>query len=324
MNNVTFYKNCVTFFYLKTMIFILPKQQNRKMVNSILNYPETGYCGRILLKKYILLFSFSLFCLGTMAIAPLASKQQIGMFKNSKTCVVFENGITFYNAYIRDAVQKYWKYTDYEFIDQKEFEKRRTDSKYSFIILTDEAYDKDPGGIRYRYINLLLGDAAGNLTRMPEYCSVPLSYSGDNGSDYEYVIPSIVKFMQIHLKNLEKDRFPILRSGLKFYNKTGFKDKDLLLNKDKMASTVNTAGKIKSVYPYNIQLLSTSEIKNDLISNPESTVFHFHVGPPLDAGAGRCFEMIFDQDGNLYYYNFRKITNDNPDGFNLKDFKNLN
>jgi hypothetical protein len=49
----------------------------------------------------------------------------------------------------------------------------------------------------------------------------------------------------------------------------------------------------------------------------------FHVGPPEDAGAGKCFEMIFDVEGNLYYYNYRMITNDNKDGFNLKDFANL-
>jgi hypothetical protein len=33
--------------------------------------------------------------------------------------------------------------------------------------------------------------------------------------------------------------------------------------------------------------------------------------------------MIFDVEGNLYYYNYRKITNDNPDGFNLNDFNNI-
>jgi hypothetical protein len=294
------------------------------MRNLILVQPETGLTFRRLLKKVILFFLLGLFCPGLFSNAPLASKQQIGMFKSSKTCVVFEDGISFYNAYIKDAVQKYWKSTDYEFIDQKEFEKRRTDSKYTFIVLMDGAYDKDPGGVSYRYINLVLGDASGNLTKMPEYCSVPLTYSGDNGTEYEYVIPSIVKFMQIHEKNLEKERFPISLNGLKYYNKSiGFKDKVLLLNKEKMASDVNTPEKIKKVYPYNVNLLATTEIQEELANNPVNTLFHFHVGPPQNAGAGKCFEMIFDQEGILYYYNSRKITNDNPDGFNLKDFNNI-
>ena len=286
-------------------------------------HPETRVTARRLSKRYILGFTLGLLCLGVMANPPLASKQQIGMFKNSKTCVVFEDGISFYNAYIKDAVQEYWKSTDYEFIDQKEFEKRRTDAKYSFIVLMNGAYDKDPGGVSYNYINLVLGDISDNLTRMPEFCSLPISYSGDNEADYEYVIPAIVKFIQIHMKNLEKDRFSISLNGLKYYNKTGFKDKVFLLNKDKMASNADSPEKIKTGSPYYVKFLTSAEIQKELTVNPTNTLFHFHVGPPKDAGAGKCFDMLFDVEGNLYYYSSRKITNNNPDGFNLNDFKNI-
>lgn len=293
------------------------------MKNSALIYSERGGTVSIFLKKYILGISFWLFSVLVMAGPPLASKIQIGMFKNSKTCVVFEDGISLYNAYIRDAVQKYWKSTSYEFIDHNEFEQRRTDKKYSFIVLMDEAYDKDPGGVSYRYINLILGDPSGNLTKMPEFCSIPLSYAGDEGVDYEYVIPEIVKFMQIHVLNLEKDRFAISINGMKYYNKSGFKDKVLLLNKDKMAPNLNSADKIKAVYPYDIKLLTTDEIQEEISAKQPNTLFHFHVGPPKNAGSGKCFEMIFDPEGNMYYYSSRKITNDNIDGFNLKDFNNI-
>lgn len=289
----------------------------------ILIHPERRVAIRRLSKSYILVFIVGFFCLGVMANPPLASKQQIGMFKNSKTCVVFEDGISFYNAYIKDAVQKYWKSTDYEFIDQKEFEKRRTDPKYSFIVLMNGAYNKDPGGVSYNYINLVLGDISDNLTRMPEFCSLPISYSGDNEADYEYVIPAIVKFIQIHMKNLEKDRFSISLNGLKYYNKTGFKDKVFLLNKDKMASDADSPEKIKTGSPYYVKFLTSAEIQKEITDNPTNTLFHFHVGPPKDAGAGKCYDMLFDVEGNLYYFSSRKITNDNPDGFNLNDFKNI-
>jgi hypothetical protein len=294
------------------------------MRKSILIRFSTLFIKSTILSKYIFIFCLGMFSLGMLANPPLASKQQIGMFKNSKTCIVFENGISFYNAYIKDAVQKYWKSTDYEFIDQHEFEKRRSDPKYSFLVLIDGVWDKDPGGVSYSYMSLVLGDASNNLTRMPEFCSVPLSYSGDNETDYEYAVPTIVKFMQIHVKNLEKERFPISINGLKYYNKsTGFKDKVLLLNKDKMAVNADSPEKIKTVYPYFVKLLTAEEIQAELVTNPTNALFHFHVGPPQNAGAGKCFEMIFDMEGNLYYYNSRKITNDNPDGFNLKDFNNL-
>jgi hypothetical protein len=129
--------------------------------------------------------------------------------------------------------------------------------------------------------------------------------------------------MQIHLKNLEKDRFPISLNGLRYYDKSGFKDKVLLLNKDKMATNADSPEKIKAVYPYNFKLLTISQIQEELTAGSTGKLFHFHVGPAKDAGSGKCFDMLFDSDGNLYYFNFRKITNDNADGFNLNDFKNI-
>jgi len=278
--------------------------------------------GKIFIKfsliSFLLIFSSAAF-----ANNPLATKQQVGMFKNSKTCVVVDGGMSFFNTPIRNAVKSFWQSTDYEFIDQAEFEKRKTDSKYSFIVVLDGAYDKDPGGVSYKFLSLVLGDPSGNLTKMPEFCSIPLSYSDDNDADFEYIIPIVIKFMQIHVKNLEKDRLPISINGLRYYNKTGFKDKILVLNKDKMALNADSPEKIKAVSQYKVKLLSVEEIQKEMEAATTNTLFHFHVGPAHDAGAGKSFDMLFDINGNLFYYNFRKITNDNPDGFNLNDFNNI-
>ncbi len=278
----------------------------------------------IKLNKYFFIFALGLLSLGALASPRLPSKQQLGMFKNSKTCVVLENGIISYNMYIKDAVQKYWKSTEFEFIDQQEFEKRRFDSKYSFLVLMKGVYDKDPGGISYNYISLVLGDVANDMTNMPEFCSIPLSYSNDKDTDYGYVIPSIVKFMQKYVKKIEKKHFVISIEGLKHYNHSAkLKNKVLLINKNKLATDANSPEKIKAVYPYYFKLLNTSEIQAELNTNPINTLFNFHVGPTQNTGAGKCFEMIFDVEGNLYYYNYRDITNDNENGFNLKDFQNI-
>jgi hypothetical protein len=301
-------------------VFVLQKNKMKKTATIIF---QTAAFTQQIYKKCIFVLSLVLISIYVAANPPLATKQQIGMFKNSKTCVVMDGGMSFYNTPIRDAVQKYWKSTEYEFIDQVEFEKRKTNPKYSFLVMMDGAYDKDPGGVSYNYMSLVLGDGSGNLTKMPEFCSVPISYSGDNEADYEYIIPIVVKFMQIHVKNLEKDRLPISINGLKYYNKTGFIQKVLLLNKEKISSAIDSPEKINAVIPNKTKLLSPEDLQKEIIANTANTLIHFHVGPSQDAGAGRCFEMLFDTDGNLYYYNFRKITNDNPDGFNLNDINNI-
>jgi hypothetical protein len=268
------------------------------------------------------IITLGFFSLGALANPKLASKQQIGMFKNSITCVVLENGIVSYNTYIKDAVEKHWKYTDFEFIDQQEFQKRRFDSKYSFLVLMKGVYEKDPDGVGYNYISLVLGDKAMDITDMPEICSIPFAYSGDNETYFGYAIPAIVKFMQKHAVNLETKRFLIALKGLKYYNgQIILKNKVLLLNKNQMAPDANTAEKIKTVYPYYFKLLSPEKIKTELDTDPINTMFNFHVGPTKETGSGKCFEMIFDVEGNLYYYNYRMVTNENKDGLNLKDLR---
>jgi len=90
-----------------------------------------------------------------------------------------------------------------------------------------------------------------------------------------------------------------------------------------MSEENNTAEKISARYPYKFKLLSADEIKEQISENPANTLFHFHIGPPEGGGAGKCFEMLFDTDGNLYYYNSRKVTNQNGDGFSPADFNHI-
>ncbi|MFO8022057.1 MAG: hypothetical protein R6U65_06300 [Perlabentimonas sp.] len=274
-------------------------------------------------KKYMLSLLLALIWSVTLAQAPLASKKQIGMFLNSTTCVVLENGVNFYNGYIKEAVEDHWETTPFEFIDQAEFEKRRFDSKYSFLVLMKNVYEKDPGGVSYNYMSLVLGGDSKDLTDMPEICSVPLYYTDDSNLDYSYAIPAIVMFTQIHAKNLEKRRFFISLRGLRYYNSSGFNDKQLLMNIDDMAPDAYSVDKINSVYPHFVKLLTTKEIQDEISANPNNALFHFHVGPNQNKGVGKCFEMIFDVKGNLYYYSSRRITNEDKDGFTMKDFKRI-
>jgi len=277
------------------------------------------------IKKFTFLLTLGIFSLTVLANPPLASKQQIGMYLNSTTCIVYESGNVSYNILIKDAVEKHWKSTKYEFIEQQEFEKRRFDSQYSFLVLLTGAWDNDPRGVSYNYLSLVLGGPESDMTKMPELCSIPISYSDDNNlNDYDYILSAVVQFMQKHAKNLEKNRAIISLKGLKYYNGSAdFKDKVLILNKEKVAAEADSPEKINAVYPYYVKLLTSSEIDNELASNPTNAVFHFHVGPTQNKAAGKCFDMIFDNEGNLWYYNSRKITNKNMDGMNLKDFSQI-
>jgi hypothetical protein len=287
------------------------------MVHAIIKF----IAGTIM-KKCIFILSLASLSMVSIGNPPLVSKHQMAKFVKSKTCIVLENSNIEYNGYIMDAVEKYWKSTEYEFIDQQEFQKRRYDTKYSFLVLLKDDFDKYPS---YNNLSLVMGDAVKEMNKMPQICSIPLSYSDDENMDYAYAIPSILKFMQKHAKNLEKNnRFLISLEGLQYYNFSAvFRNKVLLLNKDMMASNANSPEKIKNVYPYYFKLLTTSEIEKEIAANPTKTMFNIHIGPTQNTKEGKCLEMIFDSEGNLYYYNSRNVSDDSKNGFNLKDLSNI-
>lgn len=293
------------------------------MTNQNLGLALKSFYVRYFSRKKTLSILLLISSIGAIAGTPVATKKEIGMFINSTTCIVLENEANPYNTFIKDAVEKYWKSTPFEFITETEFQVRRFDSKYSFLVLIKNVYDNDPGGVSYNYLSLVLGDKSTNMKKMPELCSIPLIYSNDNNLDYEYVIPALVKFVQIHAKNLEKNRFLIQLNGLSYYNSSGFKEKELLMNRDGMAPDSYSVDKINAVYPYFVKLLSANEILKEVSLNPKNTLFHFHVGPNQSNGVGKCFEMIFDVNGKLYYYSSRRITNENVDGFNMRDFRRI-
>ncbi|MEX0982787.1 MAG: hypothetical protein WD577_05410 [Bacteroidales bacterium] len=281
---------------------------------------------RRLNNRISLLFATALLLITTVTLAqnPLADKQQIGLFKNSKTCVVLEDGTISYNIFIKDAVEKHWNTTDYEFIDKKEFEKRRFSSKYSFLLLLKGEDDKDPRGVSYDYLSLVLGSGTPEISDMPEFVSIPLAYSDDKNAEYGYAIPAIVKFIQRQVRVLDNKRFFISLFDLKYHNfSKNFRDKALLLSEEHMAEEVGTIYKIKAVYPNYVELLTIQTLEEKLAQNPENTLFLHHVGPGGLTAAGKCFEMIFDVEGTLYYYNHRQITNASEDGFNEKDLKRI-
>ncbi len=166
--------------------------------------------------------------------APFPDKDEIKQFESSKTCVVLEDDpFSSYNVYIKQAVTDSWNITPYEFISVKEFNVRRLNPAYSFIVLTQTNFDKDKSHGLYNFINLLQGKNVNNLAEMPEICALPLSFAGVNDFVYSYKLAPILSFMQKHARMILLDPAMTLMKYLKYYNKNipEIKDKTILLTR---------------------------------------------------------------------------------------------
>jgi hypothetical protein len=261
------------------------------------------------------------------AQAPFPNADEIKQFLASKTCVVLENNsLSVYNVRIKEAVKNYWKITPYELIDSSEFNLRRVNPAYSFIVLTLTNFEKDKSGSVFNFINILQGKKVDKLSENPEICAIPLSFAGEDDFEYGYKLGLILEFMQKHAKMISDDPSLTGRKYLKYYNTNApeVMKKTVLIKKEDLAPEIRTAEAIKSIYPFDIRIVSEEEIEKAITGKASNTLIFHKVGPAGEKKSGYCFKMLIGtDDANMYYYNQHMIDARNPNGLLISDLRRL-
>ncbi len=280
------------------------------------------------MKRYLLLFQSLTLSLIISAQATMPTREEIKQFMASRTCVVLEDdAFSAYNQYIREAVRKFWTITPYEIIDGKEFNIRRLNPAYSFIVLTETNFESDKTNSVFNFINLLQGKDVEKLAQMPEICAVPLSYAGEDDFVYSYKLGSLLEFMQKHALLLQEDPLRTGRDYLKYYNENipDITNKTILVRQEDLVPSIGTLERIKAICPYKFVIASEDEIMKAIFSKAADTVFLHKVGPVGERrGEGYCFKMFLGtDDAKIYYYDLHSISKSNPNGLLPSDLKRL-
>jgi hypothetical protein len=259
--------------------------------------------------------------------APFPSKDEIKQFTASKTCVVLEDDpFSSYNAFIKKAVEAFWKITPYEFIEVKDFNVRRLKPGYSFIVLTQTNFEKDKSNGLFNFINLLQGKNVNKLGEMPEICAIPLSFAGEDDLGYSYKLGAVLSFMQKHAQMISDDPSLTGRKYLKYYNKyiPEVQNKTILVKQEDLAPELATIDAIRAIYNHKIEIVTEDEIVKAIENKSPNTLILHKVGPVGDRNSGYCFKMLIGtDDSNMYYYNQHLIDKTNPNGLLPADLKRL-
>jgi len=259
--------------------------------------------------------------------APFPASSEIRQFTESTTCVVSDSDpFSPFNLYIRQAMDDFWTITPYEFIGEEEFEARRADPSWSFILVTETSFDRDKSNSSFYFINLLQGKKVRQLNEMPEICAVPLAFAGEEDLEYGYKLGAILMFMQNHARLISAEPSVSGRRFLTYYNKNvpRVAEKTILVVQEDLSPAINTAENIKSFYSSNIEIVTEEEIIKAVSDKSPNTVILHMVGPPEGRNAGYCFKMLIGtDDSEMYYYNQHRIDRNNPGGLLPSDLKRL-
>jgi hypothetical protein len=223
-------------------------------------------------------------------------------------------------------VKDFWNITPYEFIEAKEFNLRRKDPAYSFLVLTETNFDRDKSGSVFNFINLLQGKKVDKLVEVPEICAVPLSFLGADDYEYGFKLGVILSFIQKHARMISEDPSLTGRKYLKYYNKfiPEVQSKTILVKKADLVPDISTIEQIKAIYPYKILIVTEAEIVKAIENKTPNTLILHKVGPVATKKSGYCFKMLIGtDDSNMYYYNQHMIDKSDGNGLLPADLKRL-
>lgn len=270
------------------------------------------------MKKIIFISILLTFNISMFAQLKFADKETMSAFLKTKTYIVLEDAMySDFNNSIEQAAEKHWKITEYEIIDLASFEKLSKNPKLSFLIVTIGEATGIPGS--FSLLNLIMGDASGDINKMKEIIIAPLSYYTEESDEepYGYKLGGILEAFQAYVRCNPGNDWKQWVSE----NKKELKNKELwVLGKD-LSEEASDLKKISSYYPYPVKIVSEIEISDAIDKKLSNVAFVHKVGVKAK---DYCLKMIIScSDGKLLFINYHKINDSNNSGLLLKDFMSL-
>ncbi len=247
-------------------------------------------------------------------------------FAKTKTLVVLDdNMFSDFNMAIKDDMKGNWTPTEVGYISRSDFEKRRSDPNYSFLLTTIVTYPEDKIKDKYVYLSLLMGKPKVKLKDMPDLISIPLAYLSATDQAWVYKLPAFIRFILRHVETMKANPSLISDTPLLMYNKNSqsLAGKTLYLVKSDLEKTIQTEGAIRKVYPYDFRLVNESEVREALEEKRKDVVILHKVGPEKNRKT-RCFKMLMGaDDAQVYYFDYHTISPRTPDCLLEKDLKKI-
>lgn len=258
-----------------------------------------------------------------------ADETQLKSFLGTTTYVVLEDTpFSVFNSVVEEKMKKLWSITPYKVVKADEFIIMSKNPKNSFIYISlaqlTQNGKADNTNI-YNILNLVLGDKSGNINKMPDLGSVPLSFEEDEEEAYGYKIGGILMAMQYYVNDKIKHPNDKIEDLAK-KNIGEIKKKELWLLASDLGEELNTLEKIKKIYPFPVKLVSEDEIEK-AIDQKRPNVAFLHKIAPVELkknGTSQCWNFIIStEEGKPLYFDQHKIENIHSSGLLIEDFKNF-
>lgn len=249
-------------------------------------------------------------------------KENLKDFNYKTLMVVIENN-SIVDLALKEAVEKKWKISKYEFCNLDEFEQLKGDTSYYFLVRVQGIFKKErePG---IEFLSLLKGGPAGvkGVDQMADILSLPFQSVDDNQGNILPYVGSYVKIMQAHVLRVQKKKIAA-HIGLAWYaNRLNeIKDKQVLINENDLLENLSRS-EAESLLKNSVRIVGEEEIEQVLNDEAAKTLVTLLIAPDVDQQGSYCYKMLISADSHeLFYYKKQKISPKTPKGFSKEDIK---
>ena len=271
---------------------------------------------------------------------PTATINQVNdMLQGATLYVVLDNNpINDYNSEIRKAVEKNWTLTPFKFIHLDVLDSTKLQNpKNAFLTPVTMMFGEDKDSVKYMFLSLLIGGEYETINDLPEVCTFPLCYEGSDEFEMTYKLPAIIAFFNKHVQTIPSN--PALLKDKKFASytkkKKNISGKTIYLVKDEQSPLFDEASEISAINPLaKVSVCEDRDALGKVIRRKEANALFLHIVGWTDEEMvqngemipGRCYKILLDTEGNLYYFAFHKMSGNaspNLKGMQAKDWKTL-
>ena len=270
-------------------------------------------------------------CAAALLLAPVLLQAQgkvstrshrVGDFSDKVTQVVLTGNALVSNA-LRQEVVAGWTASAFEFCTLDQFEKRKTQDNYYFLMVLESQFkDEEMPGVSF--LTLLKGgpEAEKGIGAMYEVIALPLMAAmGGTGRELTYLGGLLKTIQEYTLEAMESEK--VAYSMERWVNRNLSK-KTILIAQEDISETVAEKDLAKCLND-RLQVVATSVADKAFLDAAGNTLTSYVVAPVFPGKGSFCYKMLFEADTHsLVYISKHKIeAKKGGVGFLTEDLKKL-
>jgi len=226
---------------------------------------------------------------------------------------------------LRDAVNKGWRISPFEFCSMDEYNKIKEDTSYFFLLRVDGRFrnELEP---KIEYLTLIKGGAEvkRGLYSSRDILTLPLQEIEESSGTNLYLIPMYIDLIQNHIYRVQKDLSLAFKGNAIYSNKVaGIKEKNFLFSID-LLNYKTAEEDFSELFNGEVKLVTDTEIEDAIIENRTNTVVPIIIKPKGGSRGSYCYKLLVGTDSHeLFFFRRHKISRRVPLGFTKEDIRKI-